>query len=155
MAAATFPTVPWALAVSLCGLVAFVCSCNSDNGGDCHAAGGQCVIGNVICAVPGPQSCGPITPAGLFCCLSQTADCGQPAALTYACPAASDAGASCKGTPPPPIGAPNFAALEDAGDPDASIAVGCVATFPVCGSGMPFECTCSAQGDSGIWSCVY
>jgi len=50
---------------------------NPDSGG-CLAAGGECVIGNVICAAPGPQSCGGVAPAGLCCCLSNVADCGQP-----------------------------------------------------------------------------
>jgi hypothetical protein len=114
---------------------------------DCTPAGGQCVIGDVICAVPGPQSCGPITPAGLYCCLSQVADCGQPDAVTYVCP--SDGGLACKGTAPIPLGTPNYQALEAAGDPDASFPEGCTATFPACNGGRVPQCTCEATS----WSC--
>jgi hypothetical protein len=57
-------------------------STGTDNGfdsGACTAAGGQCVVGSVSCAVPGPQSCGPAGPGGTFCCLSQSVDDGGPA----------------------------------------------------------------------------
>jgi hypothetical protein len=127
------------------------------NNGECKAAGGQCLIGNVICAVPGLQSCGPITPAGQYCCLSNTADCGQPAAVAYACPATLDGGASCKGSAPVPIGAPNAQALESARDDDASYREGCKATFPACNNGRVPYCTCVSQllEPSGTWSCVF
>lgn len=38
----------------------------------CTAAGGQCVVGSVSCAMKGPQSCGPPGPGGTFCCLDAT-----------------------------------------------------------------------------------
>ncbi|MGH7296722.1 MAG: hypothetical protein ACRELB_17415 [Polyangiaceae bacterium] len=123
-------------------------------GGDCASAGGECVVGDVICAVPGPQSCGPPSPGGVYCCLSRVADCGQPAEITTVCPAAPDGGAVCRGSAPVPLGAPGYEALQEAGDVDASFAVGCTVTFPVCNAGRPPSCTCSTQG-SATWSCVY
>jgi hypothetical protein len=107
------------------------------------------VIGDVICAVPGYLSCpGGISPAGIFCCLSQVADCGQPAVTTYS--AGCDAGhPACHGTAPDPIGAPADAGLA-AAEPDASFPTGCTATFPVCGSSGPYACTCTSDG----WSCT-
>jgi hypothetical protein len=133
-----------------------------DSGTDCTNAGGQCMLGPTICAVPGTQSCtqsgGPITPGGAYCCLSQVADCGQPDGIAYeACPPPSDAGAACKGTPPVPAGAPDFQSLEEARDDDASFPIGCTVTFPVCFNGHPNQCTCSAGAKllTGYWSCVF
>jgi len=129
----------------------------SSSSNECTAAGGQCVIGDVICAVPGSQSCpngGGATPAGIFCCLSDVADCGQPNVTTYECPASSDGGAACKGSAPVPFGAPNYEALVEAGDDDASYAVGCKVTFPACSSGQVPYCTCIVQAEP-TWSCVY
>jgi hypothetical protein len=122
---------------------------------ECSSAGGQCVIGDVICAVPGPQSCGGVTPAGLYCCLSNVADCGQPDATTFECPG-PDGGASCQGGPPVPFGAPNYEALQQAADEDASYPAGCRVTFPACNNGHVAYCTCSGSG-SGFsgWSCFY
>ena len=122
----------------------------------CAEAGGQCLIGNVICAVPGPQSCGGITPAGLYCCLSNVGDCGQPDATTYACPGVADGGPSCQGGPTPPPGIPNFQALTASIDQDASYPAGCKVTFPGCNNGHVPYCTCSgtSPGFSG-WTCQY
>jgi hypothetical protein len=126
------------------------------NSGECSEAGGQCLIGSTICAVPGPQSCGGITPAGLYCCLTNVADCGQPDATTYACPAPADGGPSCQGGAQPPVGIPNFEALQQATDEDASYPAGCKATFPGCNNGKVPYCTCSGSGpgNSG-WTCFY
>jgi hypothetical protein len=125
------------------------------NGGECSEAGGQCLIGDVICAVPGPQTCGAPSPAGLFCCLSNVADCGQPDATTYACPDQPAAGSSCQSAPIP-IGAPNYQALTEAEDKDASYPAGCKVTFAACNGGKVPYCTCSgsAPGFSG-WSCFF
>jgi hypothetical protein len=122
-------------------------------GNECTSAGGQCLIGDVICAVPGPQSCGGVTPAGYYCCLSNAADCGQPDATTFECPE-PDGGASCQGGPPVPFGAPNYEALQQAVDEDASYPAGCRVTFPACNNGKVSYCTCSGGGPgfSG-WSC--
>ncbi len=124
--------------------------------GECSEAGGQCLIGDVICAVSGPQSCGGVTPAGLYCCLSNVADCGQPDATTYTCPAEAGAGASCKSAPVP-IGAPNEQALQQAADDDdASYPAGCRVTFPACNNGLVPYCTCSGSGPgSSGWNCFY
>jgi hypothetical protein len=132
--------------------------CNAAQSGPeaCISAGGQCLLGPAVCAIRGPQDCNPDrNPGGAFCCLSQTADCGQPLEITYVCPSPSDAGGTCKGAPPAPPGAPNYASLADAADVDASFASGCMATFPVCTSGKAYECTCGAFGNQGSWSCVY
>ena len=135
------------LLVALAG--ASLASCTSSTGGsseDCTSAGGHCVIGNAICAVQGPQNCGPPTPAGLFCCITAVADCGQPGTLTYACAAAGDGGLGCK--------ASTLAfdlPAQDAGDQDASYPVGCTATLPVCNNGHVPQCTCIGQAQ---WSCV-
>ncbi len=123
---------------------------------ECSEAAGQCLIGDVICAVPGPQSCGGSTPAGLYCCLSNVADCGQPDATTYACPAPVNGGPSCQGGAQPPVGIPNFEALQQATDGDASYPAGCKVTFPGCNNGKVPYCTCSGSGpgNSG-WTCFY
>ena len=53
----------------LLGLLAAL-GCSSSDNQTCQSIGGQCVIGNVQCSRPGNASCGGITPAGLYCCLS-------------------------------------------------------------------------------------
>jgi hypothetical protein len=148
------------LAGGFCCLPYFPDAGNPDGGG-CLAAGGECLIGNVICAEPGPQSCGGVTPAGLYCCLSNVADCGQPHTTTYACPAESDGGAQSEGgasctSAPVPLGAPNYQALMEAVDEDASYSVGCKVTFPACNNGHVPYCTCggSSPGFNG-WTCFY
>jgi len=126
-------------------------------GADCIAAGGQCVLGNYICAVPGPpETCGS-GPGGAYCCLSETADCGQPQATTYVCPSSLDGGGACKGGAPVPSGAPGYEALVEAGDDDASYPVGCRATFPACNGGQVPYCACTSQvlESSATWSCFY
>jgi hypothetical protein len=127
---------------------------NGRIGGECTEAGGQCLIGSTICAVPGPQSCGGITPAGLYCCLSNAAECGQPDATTYVCPEPADGGPSCQGGAQPPSGIPNFEALQQATDQDASYPAGCKVTFPGCNNGDVPYCTCSGSGPgSSGWTC--
>jgi hypothetical protein len=127
---------------------------NGRIGGECTEAGGQCLIGSAICAVPGPQSCGGITPAGLYCCVSNVADCGQPDATTYVCPKPADGGPSCQGGAQPPTGIPNFEALLQATDQDASYPAGCKVTFPGCNNGQVPYCTCSGSGPgSSGWTC--
>ena len=106
--------------------------------------------------MPGPQNCGQ-GPGGLFCCLSNVADCGQPDTVTYSCSQPSDGGPSCKGSAPVPFGVPNFQAMqtaEEASDNDASYALGCKATFPACNYGQPIYCTCSLN-PTPTWSCFY
>jgi hypothetical protein len=121
----------------------------------CIASGGECLFSNVICAVPGPQSCGG-NQSGSYCCVSNVADCGQPSAITYACPAAQpDAGPGCTNVPVP-LGAPNYVSLDQqTTDDDASYSLGCRATFPACNNGHVPYCTCEIQGQSGFsaWSC--
>ena len=131
------------------------------DGAGCIASGGECLNSNVICAVPGPQTCGNVTPAGLYCCLSNVANCGQPDTTTYACPAPSDGGAQSEGgasctSAPVPLGAPNYEALMEAVDEDASYPVGCKVTFPACNNGHVPYCTCggSSEGFNG-WTCFY
>jgi hypothetical protein len=120
------------------------------SGTSCEAAGGQCLIGDEICATPGSQTCaGADGPAGVFCCLSQAEDCGQPAttSLSSSCDPGSVAAPSCAGMPPtpPPFGT----GVEE--DPDASFPSGCTVTFPYCNSGSVIQCTC--KGDT--WNCYY
>jgi hypothetical protein len=79
--------------------------------------------------------------------------CDSPTAATYSCPAqVPDGGVAC-------MGSPHFPGV--AGE-DASYAVGCTATLPLCGSGSspstPVRCTCltqpgSASPDAALWSC--
>lgn len=145
---------PALLVLALCsGLAATVavlsCTSSSSAANDCAAAGGVCVLGNVICAVPGPQSCGATGPAGLYCCLNDIADCGQPDAATFSCPASGGDGA-CIGPPPVPLGTPNYGNVEEAGDPDASYPSGCTVTFPACNNGNVPTCTCTGPG----WTCT-
>ena len=118
--------------------LAGACSMSDDS---CSAAGGECILGNVICAVPGTQSCpGSGTPGGVFCCLSRVADCGQPAETLYS---SCDGGTSaCSGTPESPPGS-------SISNLDASFPTGCTVTFPICNDGTPVECKC--QG--GSWTC--
>ena len=144
-----------------CGFAGGFCCLPSDAGpingrigGECTETGGQCLIGSAICAVPGPQSCGGITPAGLYCCLSNAAECGQPDATTYVCPEPADGGPSCQGGAQPPSGIPNFEALLQATDQDASYPAGCKVTFPGCNNGHVPYCTCSGSGPgSSGWTC--
>jgi hypothetical protein len=118
---------------------------------ECTAAGGRCLGVIEVCAVLGTQSCDPGSAAlGVHCCLSETADCGQPGTTTYACPAFSDGGAVCKGSAPVPFGAPGYDAPVEAGDPDAVYPVGCTATFPACNIGQAPTCTCVGP----TWSCL-
>ncbi|MGO8994198.1 MAG: hypothetical protein ACLQVI_12785 [Polyangiaceae bacterium] len=137
------------------GVLALTCACgsgSSSSGGDgatCQAAGGQCLIGDEICAVPGTQTCpGSGGPAGVFCCLSQAENCGQPAVTSYSstCDAGSISAPSCTGAPPPPLpfGPGNL-------DPDASFPSGCMVTFPYCNAGSLTQCTCKG----GTWNCYF
>jgi hypothetical protein len=118
----------------------------------CIAAGGECLYSNVICAVPGPQSCGAVGPGAPYCCLSNVANCGQPSATTYACPPAQPEGGLTCPSAPVPLGAPNYEALVQATDNDASYPVGCRVTFPACNNGHVPYCTCRIDGEP-IWSC--
>jgi hypothetical protein len=133
-----------AMAVLALGLGA--CDGNS-NGADCWEAGGQCHFAPSlpICAVPGQQSC-PQGPA--FCCLHETADCGQPAAVIVAC----DGGAPvCVGTPQLSLNRPPNLP----GQTNDTYGAGCVASMPLCNDGVPLVCTCFASGSPGLggsWS---
>jgi hypothetical protein len=123
-----------------------------DAAAECIAAGGECLFSNVTCAVPGPQSCGPNLP-GSYCCLSNVADCGQPSATTYACPVdPSEGGATC-GSAPVPLGAPDYPALAQGADDDASYPVGCRVTFPACNNGHVPYCTCILGDSVPSWNC--
>jgi len=113
----------------------------------CAAAGGQCVLSDSVCAVPGPQAC-PSAAFAQFCCLQQQGSCGQPSVTTFS--SECDAGPpSCQGTPARPEleGIPADAALGPE-DPDASFGKGCTITYPVCGNMGVYTCTCG-QG----WDC--
>jgi hypothetical protein len=117
----------------------------------CIAGGGECLFSNVICAVPGPLSCGGAN-QGSYCCMSNVADCGQPSATTYACPVVqAEGGATCTSVSVP-LGAPNYQAMAQAIDEDASYPVGCRVTFPACNNGHVPYCTCTYDG-MPIWSC--
>ena len=106
----------------------------------CESAGGRCLVGPAICAVQGTQLCpGADTPAGPFCCLAQTADCGQPAETEWT---------SCDGGTPACNGTPSL--LGGPAGADGSFPVGCTAVLPVCNAGDVVRCTC--QGAS--WSCT-
>jgi hypothetical protein len=141
------------------GMALSACSCTVDGSADstagCAAAGGQCVIGNFICAVVGPEGTCGSGPSGAYCCLSEMADCGQPDATSYVCPT-TDAGLACRVSAlTAPSGAPNSQALATAlGKSDASYSLGCIATFPACNKGRPPSCTCSLQ-QVPTWSCAY
>jgi hypothetical protein len=118
----------------------------------CIASGGECLFSNVICAVPGPQSCG-VNQPGSYCCFSNVADCGQPGATTYACPPAQPEGGPTCTAPPVPLGAPNYEAMVEAEDNDASYPSGCRVTFPACNNGHVPYCTCAAGSGFAAWSC--
>ncbi len=119
----------------------------------CIAAGGECLFSNVICAVPGPQSCSGLNQTGLYCCLSNVADCGQPSATTYACPPVQpEGGGSTCTSASVPLGSPNYEAMVQATDNDASYPVGCRVTFPACNNGQIPFCTCVMDGVP-MWSC--
>lgn len=129
--------------------------------GACIPAGGECLFSNAICAVPGPLSCG--VNSGSYCCLSSVANCGQPDTTAYACPVPSEGGLTCSSVPIP-LGSPNYRALVQATDSDASYPVGCRVTFPVCNNGHVPYCTCKLDqglvgGDDVVempyWSCFY
>jgi hypothetical protein len=131
-------------------------SCNTppDAGPDaagCIAAGGECLNPNVICAVPGSLSCGPVFPGAPYCCMSNAADCGQPSATTYTCPPAQPEGGMTCTSAPVPLGAPNYQAMMQATDNDASYPVGCRVTFPACNNGHVPYCTCSPV--TATWDC--
>lgn len=131
------------------------CTTPPDAGPDsagCLASGGECLFSNVICAVPGPQTCG-VNQPGSYCCLSNVADCGQPNAATYACPAAQPEGGLTCPSAPVPLGAPNYQAMVQAEDDDASYPLGCRVTFPACNNGHVPYCTCSMGDGVAIWSC--
>jgi hypothetical protein len=120
------------------------------DGSGCIAAGGECLNSNVICAVPGPQSCGAVGPFAPYCCLSNVGECGQPSATTYACPPAPPEGGLTCPSAPVPLGAPNYEALVQATDTDASYPVGCRVTFPACNNGHVPYCTCR---EDTVWIC--
>jgi hypothetical protein len=151
-----------ALATALAG---YTPACNS-GGDDCSAAGGHCVLGDAICAVHGSQACGSgaPNPGGGYCCLADTANCGQPSATTYACPSLEGGVASevsirlshpCAGGPPVSPLVSSGDSLEDAGGNAASYPLYCTATLPVCSNGQPVSCTCGLAGDAGAWACAY
>jgi hypothetical protein len=133
------------------------CNTPPDAGADaggCIAAGGECLNSNVICAVPGSLSCGAVYPGAPYCCLSNVADCGQPSATIYACPPAQPDGGTCTSAPVP-LGAPNYKALVQATDVDASYPVGCRVTFPACNNGHVPYCTCQLYSGVPGWSCFH
>lgn len=151
------------LAVLATALAGYTSACNSRN--DCAGAGGHCVLGNAICAVHGSQSCGAgaPNPGGGYCCLADTADCGQPSTITYACPPLDGGAAAemsirlshqCKAGPPVYTSVYNFEAEDDGGS-DASYPLYCTATLPICSNGQPVSCTCSGGGEAGVWTCAY
>jgi|HubBroStandDraft_4_1064222.scaffolds.fasta_scaffold616004_2 hypothetical protein len=157
------------MSLSLAGLatalVAYTSACNSSYEEDCSAAGGHCVLGDVVCAVHGSQACGSggPNPGGGYCCLADTADCGQPSAITYACPPLEGGAPSevsiilshrCQGRSPAFTSIYDFEA-EEAGSSDASYPLNCRATLPVCSNGQPVSCMCSGEGEAGAWACVY
>jgi hypothetical protein len=153
------------LAVLAIALAGYTSGCNS-NSDECSAAGGHCVLGLTICAVHGSQTCGSglPNPDGTYCCLADTADCGQPSATTYACPALDSGVASevqirvshlCKGGPPSMVFPGNPDDTYDAGSNDASYPLYCTATLPVCSNGQAVSCTCSVQGEAGVWDCFF
>jgi hypothetical protein len=135
-------------------------SCNTPpdagpDAGGCIAAGGECLNSNVICAVLGSLSCGAVYPGAPYCCMSNVGNCGQPSATTYACPpAAPDGGLTCTSAPVP-LGAPNYEALVQATDVDASYPVGCRVTFPACNKGHVPYCTCKLDGMVPAWTCFH
>jgi hypothetical protein len=125
--------------------------------GGCIAMGGQCVAGDGICTgVVAQLSCGESAALGLYCCLPEPVDCGQPHAMTIDCP---EAGPPTCMAPEPPIGAPGF--NPSAPEGDTAYAVGCEATYPFCSSGMLYQCTCTPTGallgptgaTAGAWNC--
>jgi hypothetical protein len=136
------------------GIVDVAESSPSQDGGliDCVEAGGQCLIGDVICTgVSGaPLTCpGGDTPGGVYCCLPGTVDCGQPATTTVVCPSSAASDASCEGFPTVLVSeayTPPFNSGQD-----ASFATGCVATFPFCANGTLYQCTCTGPG---YWNCA-
>jgi hypothetical protein len=135
-----------------CGPTCVIPPDASPDGAGCIASGGECLNSNVICAVPGPLSCGAVYPGAPYCCLSNVADCGQPSATTYACPPLPEGGLTCTSSAPIPLGAPNYEALVQANDNDASYPVGCRVTFPACNNGHVPYCTCRIDNEP-VWSC--
>lgn len=149
-----------ALATALAG---YTSACDSN---DCAAAGGHCVLG-AVCAIHGSQTCGSGGPPNPgfheYCCLADTADCGQPSAITYACPPLEGGAAGevsirlshqCKAGPPKYTSIYDFEADDDGGS-DASYPLYCTATLPVCSNGQPVSCTCGVGDRSGSWSCNF
>jgi hypothetical protein len=126
--------------------------------GGCIAMGGQCVAGDGICTgvVATQFSCGESAALGLYCCLPEPVDCGQPHAMTIVC---LEAGTPTCMAPELPIGAPGFDPSAPEGD--AAYAPGCKVTYPFCSSGMLYECTCTPTGElvgptgatAGAWNC--
>jgi hypothetical protein len=120
--------------------------------GDCVAAGGTCAqeAGETCMGVVGPQSCPNsvgFAPTGMACCLPQKLECGQPGALTVACPA--DAGPTlCSGAPTLSV-IPGPIVLASQGEP-TEYGTDCQFTFPFCSNGVPYQCTCELNG---TWSC--
>ena len=57
---------------------------------------------------------------------------------------------------PVPLGAPNYEALMEAVDEDASYSVGCKVTFPACNNGHVPYCTCGGSSPAfNGWTCFY
>jgi hypothetical protein len=127
----------------------------------CTEAGGHCLPYGTMCPASGSQQCGaPFAVEGLYCCLSEIGNCGQPDATTYVCPASSDGGSNdsdsaftCKGAAPAPI-FPNFQDPGEAGYEDASFPMYCTATFPQCHFGRAPTCTCELLNPP-MWICAY
>jgi hypothetical protein len=161
-------------------LVAWVAGCggradqgNADGGsaghagaaGDCVAAGGQCLLGDLICtSVLGPMMgaqmvCpGRDTPGAQYCCLPGNVDCGQPDAATIACPDAATIyppETLCTGFPTV-VPVPEGFAAPLGFDQDAAFPVGCTVTLPFCSAGSLYQCTCDLQASrsgQGVWDC--
>jgi len=92
------------------------------------------------------------TPAGQYCCLPGSVDCGQPDAATMTCPDAAMPYTrynACEGLPP--VGVP-FA--EPLGlEQDAAFPLGCTLTFPFCSHRSLYGCICSSSSLSPFWNC--
>ena len=96
------------------------------------------------CARPGSQSCGAgtsDTPDTPYCCLEQTADCGQPASFTTGAGCDGGSQGACEGTPQ----VESYAGRSVSG----TFADGCSVDLPICTNEHPYQCTCRA----GVWSC--
>jgi hypothetical protein len=109
----------------------------------CTASGGRCLFGGEICTgVANTRNCS----VG-YCCIPAPVHCGQPDAMVYECP---EAGAPvCRSAPIPP-GAPGFTL---SAPDDAGYAAGCIAHFPFCSGGVPYQCTCEGTSWGTFWGC--